>query len=51
METFETQRKVRDLYLKYVQSGELDRIDGNKPKAIVAQEVFSAVEAFLKPRS
>jgi dTMP kinase len=51
MENFETQGKVRDIYLKYVRSGELNLIDGNKPKAIVAQEVFSVVEAFLETRS
>jgi hypothetical protein len=42
---------VRDIYLKYVRSGELNLIDGNKPKAIVAQEVFSVVEAFLETHS
>jgi dTMP kinase len=51
METLETQLKVREVYLKFVRSGELKRIDGDKPKALVAQDVFSTVEAFLNIRS
>jgi dTMP kinase len=51
METFETQCKVRDIYLKFVHNGVLKRVDGDKPKALVAQEVFLVVEPFLKARS
>ena len=50
MENFETQCKVRDVYLNFVQKGELFRIDGDKPKALVAQELFSMVEALLRSR-
>ncbi len=48
MENLETQRKVRQVYLKFVERGELIRIDGDKPKNIVAEEVFAVVNKFLK---
>ena len=32
METLETQQKVRDVYLKFVEKGDLVRVDGDKPK-------------------
>jgi dTMP kinase len=48
METLETQQKVREVYLKYVEKGELVRIDGNKPKDAVAEELYSKVLALLK---
>ena len=48
METLETQKKVREIYLKYVEKGELIRIDGEKDKAAVAQELFLKVLSLLK---
>jgi dTMP kinase len=48
METLETQRKVREIYLKYVEKGELIRIDGDKNKDAVAQELFLKVLSLLK---
>ncbi|MCW4010871.1 MAG: dTMP kinase [Candidatus Bathyarchaeota archaeon] len=51
METLETQRSVRQVYLHYVAKGDLTRIDGNKPKKAVAEQVLSAVTAFLGTRS
>ena len=48
METLETQRKVREIYLKYVEKGELIRIDGDKNKDAVAQELFFKVLSMLK---
>ena len=48
METLETQRKVRQVYLKFVEKGELVRIDGNKPKKEVAAKLAVIVEKFLK---
>jgi len=50
MEKLETQQKVREVYLKYVQAGDLKRIDGEKPKKEVAADVLAAVTAFLKTR-
>jgi dTMP kinase len=48
MENLETQRKVREVYLKYVENGELTRIEGGKPKKTVAEAVLAKVNAFLK---
>jgi dTMP kinase len=48
MENLETQRKVRQMYLKFVERGDLIRIDGDKPKNLVAEEVLAAVNKFLK---
>jgi dTMP kinase len=49
METLETQQKVRDVYLKYVEKGELVRIDGDKPKDAVADELYTKVMNLLRP--
>jgi dTMP kinase len=43
METLETQRKVREVYLKFVEKGELVRVDGDKPKAAVADALYTTV--------
>jgi dTMP kinase len=48
MENLETQRKVREVYLKFVENGELVKVDGNKPKSEVAKEIFSVVLDCLK---
>ena len=48
METLETQQKVREVYLKYVEKGELVRIDGDKPKDVVAEELYAKVLGLLK---
>ena len=50
MENLDTQRKVRDIYLKFVKKGELIRIDGDKSKNEVAKEVLETVKKFLKTR-
>jgi dTMP kinase len=50
MENLETQQKVREIYLKYVQNGELVQIDGDKPKQEVATQVQAKVLAFLKEK-
>lgn len=47
METLETQRKVRDIYLKYVEKGELLLINGDKPKEQVADELSQKIEGLL----
>lgn len=41
-------RKVRNIYLKLVEEGELVRIDADKPKKAVQAEVFSLVQKLLE---
>jgi dTMP kinase len=48
METLETQQKVREVYLRYVEKGELVSIDGDKPKEAVAQALSAKVSELLK---
>jgi dTMP kinase len=48
METLETQQKVREVYLKFVAKGELVRIDGDRPKEVVAEELYSKVSDLLR---
>ena len=48
MENLDTQKKVRQVYMKYVEKGELLRVNGNKPKQEVAQEIFNIVQDKLK---
>jgi dTMP kinase len=47
MENMETQRKVRKIYLKFVEKGSLTRINGDQPKNEVAQELHAVVMKFL----
>jgi dTMP kinase len=48
MEDLRTQEKVRKIYLGFVQRGDLVKIDGNKPKNVVAENLLSTVLNFLK---
>jgi dTMP kinase len=48
MENLETQRKVQTVYAKLVENGELVRIDGNKSKKEVADEILKVVLDLLK---
>ena len=48
METLETQQKVREVYLKFVEKGELILINGDKPKEVVADALYSTVLRLLK---
>jgi len=48
METLETQRKVRDIYMKFVEKDELVRINGNKPRQDVADTILQTVLEFLE---
>lgn len=43
MENLETQRKVREVYIKFVKKGELVKIDGNKAKKEVANDILKIV--------
>ena len=49
METLETQRKVREVYLKFVEKGELILIDGNNHREIVADELYAKIIDLLRP--
>jgi dTMP kinase len=51
MEDLETQKKVREVYLKYVEKDQLVRLDGNKPKRAVAKDLFRIVKDFLEKSS
>lgn len=48
MENLQTQRKVREVYMKFVNSGDLLKVDGNKPEKEVADEIFGIVLNFLE---
>ncbi|MCW4045367.1 MAG: dTMP kinase [Candidatus Bathyarchaeota archaeon] len=48
MENLETQQKVREVYLRFVEKGALVRVDGNRPKTEVAAALLAAVLNFLK---
>jgi len=48
MENLETQRKVQEIYQRYVEKGDLVSVDGDKSKAEVAEAVFTVVTKFLK---
>ncbi len=48
METLETQQKVREVYLKFVEKGELLIIDGDKPKEVVAEALYIKICDLLK---
>jgi dTMP kinase len=48
METLETQRKVREVYLKFVANDDLVRIDGDKPVVELSEALHSRVLRFLE---
>jgi dTMP kinase len=47
MENLETQQKVRELYLKFVEEKKLVLINGDNSKTKVAEELLSLVKSFL----
>lgn len=48
METLQTQRKVRDVYLALVADRRLVLVDGNRPKKVVSKEILSLALDVLK---
>ena len=50
METLQTQRKVREVYLKLIERKNLLLLDGNRPVEEVEKEILERVLAFLKTR-
>ena len=48
MENIETQKKVRDVYLKFVAKGKLVRLEGNRTKGEVAEALTNVVLKFME---
>jgi dTMP kinase len=48
MENLETQRKVREVYMNFVERGELVKIDGDEQKNKVASEMLTVALRFLR---
>jgi dTMP kinase len=48
MENLETQRRVREVYMRFIESGELTLVDGNASKEKVGEELLRMVLAFLE---
>jgi len=48
METIDTQMKVRQVYMNFVDKGELVRIDGDRTREVVAEELYITVLDLLK---
>lgn len=48
MESLETQKRVRAVYVKLVKNGRLVLIDGNRPKDSVAKDILTVVLDFIK---
>ena len=48
MENLETQRKVREVYIEFVKKGELVKIDGNRSKHEVSDNVLKVTLKFLE---
>lgn len=48
MERREVQRKVREVYMKFVEDGRLIRVDGNRAKDEVSRDILTTVLNFLK---
>ena len=50
METLETQRKVREVYMMFVENGQLLPFNGDRKKSEVAKDISQMVLDFLKNR-
>jgi len=50
MERLETQRRVKEVYMKFVDKGKLMPIDGDRRKAEVEQKLLSVIMDFLENR-
>jgi len=48
MENLVTQRRVREVYMKFVEKGQLVRIDGNRSKNEVADDILNVALGFLE---
>ena len=50
MERLETQRRVKEFYMKYVENGKLVPVDGDKRKSEVAQNILMVILDFLQKK-
>lgn len=48
MENYEILQKAREVYMRFVEKGELIKIDGNKPKKEVAADILRVVLNFFE---
>nr|NIR87152.1 hypothetical protein [Candidatus Bathyarchaeota archaeon] len=48
MERIQVQRKVMEVYMKFVEDGRLIRVDGDRPKDEVSRDILAVVLDFLK---
>ncbi len=48
MERLETQRRVKEVYMKFVDNGKLISIDGDRKKSEVEQNILTVILDFLK---
>jgi thymidylate kinase len=48
MERLETQRKVKEVYMKFVDNGKLTPIDGDRNKSEVEKNILTVILDFLK---
>ena len=48
MENLETQKRVREVYMKFVENGKLVSVDGNRGKNEVAKDILKIILDFLK---
>ncbi len=48
MENLETQKRVREIYMKFVENGKLVSVDGNRRKNEVAKDILKIIFDFLK---
>ncbi len=48
METLDTQRKVQEVYRKYVTNGQLVAVNGDKRKASVTESILAVIMDFLE---
>ena len=51
MERLETQRKVREVYMKFVENEKLVPVDGDRRKSEVGENIFKMVLDFLEKRN
>ena len=47
MEDIETQKEVRNYYMKFVKRGDLIRINGEQPKFKVTEEIIHEIKNFI----
>ncbi|MQY61671.1 hypothetical protein GH146_00070, partial [archaeon] len=51
MERLETQRRVKEVYMKFVDNGKLVPIDGDRKKAEVEQNILKLILEFLQNKA